>query len=57
MTGKERIRAMVAGEAVDHLPLMPITMMFAADGIGVPYRRYVTDYRVLAEAQVAIAGK
>ncbi|MBS1826553.1 MAG: uroporphyrinogen decarboxylase family protein [Acidobacteria bacterium] len=55
MTGKERILAMVAGEPVDHLPLMPITMMFAADTIGVPYRRYVTDHRVLAEAQMAVA--
>lgn len=55
MTGKQRILAMVAGEPVDHLPLMPITMMFAADGVGVPYRRYVTDHRVLAEAQMAVA--
>lgn len=55
MTGKERIRAMVDGKPVDHLPLMPITMMFAADVIGVPYRRYVTDHEVLAEAQLTTA--
>lgn len=55
MTGKQRIVSMVRGDAVDHLPLMPITMMFAADVIGVPYREYATDHRRLAEAQVATA--
>lgn len=57
MTGKERILAMIAGEEVDHLPLMPITMMFAADNLGVRYLDYVTDYRVLAEAQIAVAER
>jgi len=57
MTGKQRIEAMIAHQPVDHLPLMPITMMFAADNIGVPYRAYATDHRVLAEAQLAIAAK
>lgn len=55
MTGRERIEAMIAGEPVDSLPFMPITMMFAADLIGQPYRRYVTDYRVLAEAQLRVS--
>jgi MtaA/CmuA family methyltransferase len=34
---------------------MPITMMFAADHAGVPYGRYVKDFRVLVEAQLAVA--
>ena len=55
MTGRERILAMIEGCPVDHLPFMPITMMFAADRIGVKYRSYATDYRVLAEAQVRTA--
>lgn len=55
MTGKERIVSMVRGEAVDGLPLMPITMMFAGDLAGVRYRDYVTDYRVLADAQLRTA--
>ena len=42
-------------QAVDRLPLMPITMMFAADLAGVPYRDYAADHRVLAEAQVGVA--
>jgi len=57
MTGKQRISAMVNGDQVDHLPLMPITMMFAADVAAVPYRRYVTDHRTLVEAQLATAEK
>jgi MtaA/CmuA family methyltransferase len=55
VTGRERILAMIEGRTVDRLPLMPITMMFAADRIGVKYRDYATDYRVLAEAQIRTA--
>jgi len=55
MTSRERVLAMVAGEPVDRLPLMPITMMLAADRIGRPYRDYVTDHRVLVEGQIATA--
>ncbi len=56
MNGRERVTAMLAGGQTDHLPLMPITMMFAADRIGAKYRDYARDYRVLAEAQIATAG-
>ena len=55
MNDKERVLAMFDGKAVDHLPLMPITMMFAADLVGVPYRDYAADHRVLAEAQTRTA--
>ncbi|MCC6369004.1 MAG: uroporphyrinogen decarboxylase family protein [Bryobacterales bacterium] len=57
MTGRERVQARIQGRPVDSLPLMPITMMFAADTIGVPYLEYVTDHRVLAEAQLETAAK
>jgi MtaA/CmuA family methyltransferase len=40
---------------VDSLPLMPITMMFAADLSGVPYNDYVTDHTRLVEAQLRVA--
>ena len=43
---------MLDGRPVDRPPVMPITMMFAARWIGEPYRRYVTDHRVMAEAQI-----
>ncbi len=55
MTGRERILAHLEGRPVDRLPLMPITMMFAADLIGARYRDYCTDYRVLAEGQIRTA--
>jgi MtaA/CmuA family methyltransferase len=55
MNGKERVLAMLDHQPVDCLPLMPITMMFAAAQIGRPYREYATDCRVLAEAQVRVA--
>jgi MtaA/CmuA family methyltransferase len=55
MNGRQRILAMLEGRPIDRLPLMPITMMFAADHAGVKYGQYATDYRVLAEAQVRTA--
>ncbi len=55
MNGKERVLAMFDGKAVDHLPLMPITMLFGAELAGVPYRDYAADCRVLAEVQMRTA--
>jgi MtaA/CmuA family methyltransferase len=48
---------MLNGAAVDRVPLMPITMMFAADQIDAPYRAYATNHRVLAEAQLCTAER
>ena len=55
MTGRERVFAIMEGRATDHLPLMPITMMFAADLAGVKYGEYAANHEVLAEAQVHVA--
>ena len=57
MTGRERVFAMLDNRPVDRLPLMPITMMFAADQIGVKYGEYARDHRVLVEAQIHTARK
>jgi MtaA/CmuA family methyltransferase len=57
MNGYDRILAKLAGRPTDSLPLMPITMMFAADQIGAPYGRYSRDHRVLVEAQLATAER
>lgn len=57
MNGKERIVGLIKGLPIDSLPLMPITMMFAADTAGVKYGKYATDYRVLVEAQIKTAEK
>src|ERR1700758_834714 len=55
MTGRERVLAVLAGQEPDHVPCMPITMMFAADVLGVKYGQYVRDYKILAEAQLKTA--
>jgi MtaA/CmuA family methyltransferase len=57
MTGRDRVLTHLEGGEVDHLPAMPITMMFAADQIGVKYGEYVRDHRVLAEAQIVTATR
>jgi MtaA/CmuA family methyltransferase len=57
MTGKERILARIRHQQPDHLPLMPITMMFAADVAGVRYGDYARDHRVLARAQLTVAQR
>ncbi len=57
MNGKELVRAQVRGEPTGRLAFMPITMSFAAKGIGAKYRAYATDYRVLAEGQLAFAER
>jgi len=55
MNGRERVVALLDGCPTDRLPLMPITMMFAARSAGVRYRDYAGDFRVLAEAQIRTA--
>ena len=57
MNGRERIMACLEGRPTDCLPLMPITMMFAADQIGQPYGRYAADHRVLVEGQLRTAER
>jgi MtaA/CmuA family methyltransferase len=55
MNGRQRILAMLDGQPVDRLPLMPITMMFAADRLGVKYGAYAADHRRLVECQMHVA--
>jgi MtaA/CmuA family methyltransferase len=57
MNSRERVLAMIQGKPVDRLPLMVITMMFAADQIGRKYGEYALDHRVLVEAQIRTAEK
>ena len=38
MNGRERLLTFFNNEPIDRLPLMPITMMFAADQIEVNYK-------------------
>lgn len=55
MNSFERVTNLLDGKAIDRLPVMPITMMFAGDYIGVPYGRYAADYRSLVEGQLRVA--
>ncbi len=48
---------MLSGGRADRLPLLPITMMFAADQIGARYGDYARDHRVLVEAQACTADR
>jgi hypothetical protein len=51
MRSLERVRGLVAGKPVDHLPVQPVIMMFAAKHAGMPYIEYTKDGRKMAEAQ------
>ena len=55
MTGRERILAVLNWEKADHLANMPITMMFAADVLGVKYGQYARDHKVMVDAQIKTA--
>lgn len=55
MNGFDRIKARLGHKPLDHIPVMPITMMFAAAQTGAKYRDYVTDHRVLVDAQIQTA--
>ena len=55
MNGRQRILSLLEGQSVDRTPLMPITMMFAGDHVGVAYGDYAADHRVLVDAQIATA--
>lgn len=51
MRSLERVRALVAGQSVDHLPVQPVIMMFAAKHFGIPFIEYTRDGRKMAAAQ------
>lgn len=55
MESLRRIRGLVSGEPIDHLPAQPMIMQFAARHAGLDYNDYVTHGRRLAEAQLSMA--
>ena len=55
INSRDSVWAMLDGRHPDHLTLMPITMMFAADLAGVKYGQYAANFEVLAEAQTRVA--
>jgi MtaA/CmuA family methyltransferase len=57
MTGRDRILKTLEGQGTDSLPLIPISMMAAADGIGAKYGAYVREASIHARAQLAFAER
>jgi len=57
MNGRERLLALIHGKPVDRIPVMPITMRFAAEQRGVKYLDYATDFNSLVDAQIFVAEK
>lgn len=57
MTGKILVRSIIEKGCGDRIPFMPITMSFAARGIGAKYKAYATDHRVQVEGQMAFAER
>lgn len=55
VTSRERVRAILDGQPVDHLPCMPITMMFAADQIGVRFLDYSINHQHMVDGQAKVA--
>jgi MtaA/CmuA family methyltransferase len=51
MRSLERVRALIAGQPLDHLPVQPVIMMFAARHMGIPYIEYTKDGCKMAAAQ------
>lgn len=55
MNSRERVLGLIDGHTIDRRPLMPITMMFAADQSGVKYGAYAASHRALVAAQLHVA--
>jgi MtaA/CmuA family methyltransferase len=55
MTGRERVLNTMRGERVDSLPNLAITMMKAADEIGVPYKTYALEADAHVRGQLAVS--
>ncbi|MFP4302153.1 MAG: uroporphyrinogen decarboxylase family protein [Spirochaetaceae bacterium] len=56
-TKRETALRAFRGEETEEYPFYPITMMYAADLVGKPYRDYATNAEVLAEGQLAMAER
>ncbi len=54
LTSYERFKRRLAGEPVDRTPNFNILMTFAAHYIHQPLSRYYQDYKILAEANLAV---
>jgi MtaA/CmuA family methyltransferase len=51
----DRVKGVIQGTPVDHLPAQPILMMFAARHAGIRFLDYTRDGRLMAQAQLKLA--
>jgi MtaA/CmuA family methyltransferase len=56
MDSLERVRRIIAGQPVDHLPAQPVIMMFAAKNAGMKYIDYTKDGLKMAAAQLKLVA-
>jgi MtaA/CmuA family methyltransferase len=49
--------AAIKGEPVDRVPVFPLLMFFAASRAGITYKRFATDGRAMADAQLSVQKK
>ena len=54
MTSLERVRAVIAGEPVDRLPVQPMLMTFAGRYAGIPFGDYCRHGEQMAAAQLKV---
>ncbi|MDW7675221.1 MAG: uroporphyrinogen decarboxylase family protein [Bacillota bacterium] len=57
MNSYERVLAALSMQPVDRTPVCPFVMAFAAKFAQVPYGSYCTDYRKMAQAQMAVVER
>ncbi len=57
MTGKQRVMATLNQKEPDRVPLVPFAMTFCSRQYGIPYSEYVSNGKLLAEAQVSTARR
>ncbi|NPV53378.1 MAG: hypothetical protein HPY71_07630 [Firmicutes bacterium] len=55
MTGYERIMSAIDRKPVDHIPVFPLAMTFAARYAHVSYKDYCRSPKVMVDAQIAMA--
>lgn len=56
MQSLERVKGLLANEPIDHLPVQPVLIMYAAGHAGISFTDYVRDGARLADAQIQLAG-
>jgi MtaA/CmuA family methyltransferase len=54
MNNRQRFMAALRGEPVDRVPVFPLLMFLAADRAAISYRRYATEGRAMAHAQLRV---